>query len=274
MSYAQGPGWKLYRGNCLTILNGFPDASFDAVITDPPYSSGGTHAPARMASTTNKYVQSGCEASSIARGKIEFLGDNRDQRSWTFWCTLWLSECLRLVRPGGYCLFFIDWRQLPAATDAFQAAGWMWRGLIAWNKGLGARAPNIAYFRHQCEYLVWGTNGSIDKSRSGRGPWPGCLTFPVLQSDKFHQTGKPTELLRQLVKVVPAGSRILDPFAGSATTLRAAVLEGREAVGIELSPHYSSIACERLRACPSLCPSGSSTNVKPKRRKHLGKQTP
>ncbi len=244
--------WQMLQGDSLSILPTLQPGSFDAVITDPPYSSGGTHTTTRMASTTTKYVQGGCEEGAAAKGRIAFPGDNRDQRSWTLWCSLWLSSCLRLVRPGGYCLFFIDWRQLPAASDALQAAGWIWRGVVAWNKGLSARAPNVHYFRHQCEYIVWGTNGAIDRKLAGRGPWPGCLNYPVLQSDKHHQTGKPTALLRQLVQVVPEGSIILDPFAGSGTTLVAAVSENRRAVGIEMTEHYTRVAKGRLQQAKEL----------------------
>ena len=246
--FASGERWALHQGESLHVLPGFEPGSFDAVITDPPYSSGGIHAGSRTASTTSKYVQAGCEAYGAARGHVEFPGDQRDQRSWTYWCTLWLSRCLRLTRPGGYCLCFIDWRQLPAMTDALQAAGWIWRGVAPWNKGLGARAPHPGYFRHQCEYIVWGTHGPFDRERFAAGPHPGCFSFPVLRHDKLHQTGKPTELMRQLVRVVPAEARILDPFAGSGTTLAAAVVENRRAVGVEVLGHYCRVAAERLRS--------------------------
>ena len=45
----------------------------------------------------------------------------------------------------------------------------------------------------------------------------------VLQSDKWHTTGKPTALMRELVRCVPPGGTVLDPFAGSGSTGVAAV---------------------------------------------------
>lgn len=140
-----------------------------------------------------------------------------------------------------------DWRQLPAVTDAFQAAGWTWRGVIAWDKGRGSRAPHKGFFRHQCEYLVWGTNGRVPQLND-RGPFDGCYSVPVKRSDKHHITGKPTDLLRQLVRCAPVGGTILDPFAGSATTGVAAVQEGRRFVGFEISPDYWEIGSRRLQA--------------------------
>lgn len=98
-------------------------------------------------------------------------------------------------------------------TDAFQAADLIWRGVIAWDKGNGSRAPHKGYFRHQCEYIVWGTRGPCHAARHA-GPFPGCIFAPVLPNDKYHQTGKPTKLLRELVTVAPPDALILDPFAG------------------------------------------------------------
>jgi len=63
----------------------------------------------------------------------------------------------------------------------------------------------------------------------------------------IHPTVKPIELMRWLVRLVaPLGGMVLDPFAGSGTTGIAAVLEGRQFVGIEREGVYVDIACARL----------------------------
>lgn len=237
------PPGRLIEGDAIPVLSLFPDAIADVVITDPPYSSGGLFRGDRTnQSVAAKYVQTGSERFQHST----FAGDNRDQRSWGYWCHLWLSECLRLTRRGGYLLMFADWRQVPAATDAVQAAGWVWRGIAAWDKGDGARPPNTAYFRHQCEYIVWATNGPSDGYEGGLGPWPGCYRYPVVQSDKHHPTGKPTRLMRDLVQCCPVGGLVLDPFAGSGTTLVAALMEGRRYLGIELDHNHAQTARQRL----------------------------
>lgn len=59
-------------------------------------------------------------------------------------------------------------------------------------------------------------------------------------------TGKPVALMEHLMTVLPAQSKILDPFAGSGSTLAAAQNLGHAATGIELSPEYYRIACNRL----------------------------
>ena len=232
--------YALHHGDSLRVLPTLPAASVDAVITDPPYSSGGTTAASRTAPTGSKYVQSGTRHLFP-----DFDGDTRDQRSWIRWCSLWLSECYRIARPGAYLLTFNDWRQLPATSDALQCAGWTWRGVVTWDKTEGARAPHTGYFRHQCEFIAWATKGPVPRG-DGRGPFPGCFRFPVRKSDKHHQVGKPTDLMRRLVKAVPPGGVILDPFSGSGTTGEAALTEGYGFVGVESNPGYFEVASRRL----------------------------
>jgi site-specific DNA-methyltransferase (adenine-specific) len=63
-----------------------------------------------------------------------------------------------------------------------------------------------------------------------------------------HPTVKPTELMRYLCRLVtPPGGSILDPFAGSGSTGKAAVLEGFVFIGFELDAHYAEIANARMR---------------------------
>lgn len=62
-----------------------------------------------------------------------------------------------------------------------------------------------------------------------------------------HPTVKPTDLMRYLVRLVtPPGGTVLDPFMGSGSTGKAAVLEGFQFIGIELDPEYCRIAEARV----------------------------
>lgn len=238
------PTADLRQGEALDVLRTLPTSSVDAVIADPPYSSGGFTRGDRTAPTGVKYVSHG---TAVGRTRHDFGGDSRDSRSWGYWTALWLAECLRIVKPGGYALMFCDWRQLPTATDAFQAGGFIWRGLISWDKGRGARAPHKGYFRHQCEYILWGSNGALPKA-DWSGPWDGSHTIPVKQSEKVHQTGKPTNLMLELVQCCPPGGTVLDPFMGSGTTGLAAVATKRNFIGVEQSPAIFETARARVSA--------------------------
>ena len=51
----------LFNGDSLTILSGMAADSVDAILTDPPYSSGGMNTSARQADPASKYQQSGCK---------------------------------------------------------------------------------------------------------------------------------------------------------------------------------------------------------------------
>lgn len=65
----------------------------------------------------------------------------------------------------------------------------------------------------------------------------------------IHPTVKPTELMRYLCRLItPPGGTVLDPFTGSGSTGRGAVLEGFNFVGIELSAEYAAIAEARIKA--------------------------
>jgi site-specific DNA-methyltransferase (adenine-specific) len=64
----------------------------------------------------------------------------------------------------------------------------------------------------------------------------------------FHPTVKPTELMRYLVKLItPPGGTVLDPFTGSGSTGKAAILEGFDFIGIELTEDYLPIIEGRLK---------------------------
>ena len=57
----------------------------------------------------------------------------------------------------------------------------------------------------------------------------------------------PLQLMQDIVKIKDSGGHILDPFAGSGTTVLAAVLEGYSATGIEMSDVYADLAKERIK---------------------------
>jgi DNA modification methylase len=71
--------------------------------------------------------------------------------------------------------------------------------------------------------------------------------YAPTQMKKLHKTQKPVPLMRWCLTHAPDAQTILDPFMGSGTTLVAAKLEGRKAVGIEISEKYCELAANRLR---------------------------
>lgn len=248
--YDEG-GITIYHGDCFEALPELP--KIGALITDPPYSSGGAFRGDRMASTVTKYVNN-----DTAAYRPEFAGDNRDQRSYLVWVSLWAGAILRLCDPGTPAALFTDWRQLPTTTDALQCAGWVWRGIGVWDKTEGTR-PTLGGLRSQCEYVVWGTAGPSNpeanpitipgvthhKPEADTPDLPGYFRHPAVRN-RSHIAEKPVDVLRWLCRLAPPGSTVLDPFMGSGTTLRAAKDLGLRAIGFDLDERYCEHAANRL----------------------------
>jgi DNA modification methylase len=101
---------------------------------------------------------------------------------------------------------------------------------LAWEKS--SRMPTLADFE-----LAWTSLDRPAKAyREDRNP----------DGQRLHPTQKPLNLMQWCIGFLPAGD-IVDPFAGSGTTLLAAKNLGRRAVGIEVSEKYCEIAAERCR---------------------------
>jgi site-specific DNA-methyltransferase (adenine-specific) len=101
-----------------------------------------------------------------------------------------------------------------------------------------------------------------DKSASANGRWPEDLGggasrfFYVAKAGKkerpnvngvAHPTVKPMALMQYLVRLVtPPGGTVLEPFAGSGTTIEAALNEGFNVIGIEMTDEYLPLIMSRI----------------------------
>ncbi|WP_327587006.1 hypothetical protein OHA25_08340 [Nonomuraea sp. NBC_00507] len=75
--------WTIYHGDVLAI----PERFVDLLLADPPYNSGGRTGNERaLQSARDKYIRS-----DAAHDLADFVGDNRDQRGYTYWLTLVLA---------------------------------------------------------------------------------------------------------------------------------------------------------------------------------------
>ena len=226
----------LYHGDALRII---PTLSgVDAWITDPPYSSGGQFRGDRTQKTSIKYVNT----DSHFTCRDEFSGDNRDQRAFLAWATMWMADALYASKSGAVFLGFTDWRQLPTMTDALQCGGWVWRNIVTWWKP-GVRMQR-GRFSSSAEYVVYGSHGvPIEGEKSPQN----VLQFaPVGGEEKEHIAEKPAALLDALCGITLPGALVADPFMGSGTTGVACVKTGRRFVGVELGKTNFDIACERI----------------------------
>lgn len=92
----------------------------------------------------------------------------------------------------------------------------------------------------------WKSQGFRDNESTHLSPRAGAGRTSANQN--FHPTVKPLALMRYLIRLVtPPNGHILDPFAGSGTTLTAASLEGHHSTGIELTDDYIPIIKARTQ---------------------------
>jgi len=197
------------------------DGSVDALIMDPPYCSGSVSETARTAAGGQ-----GLRSGTIARFGW-FVGDNMGTAGLVWLLRAVAFEGLRAVKPSGSMLVFCDWRMLANLAPAIESTGWRYQGLIVWDKGTMGLGNG---FRCQHELIMHFTAGAPEYHDKGT---PNVIVCPRVGADeRVHQTEKPIDLLARLVRVVaPRDGVVVDPFCGSGTTLAAALMEGRRAIG-------------------------------------------
>lgn len=231
------------QGDCLEKIKEIPDNSVSMVLADPPYSSGGLFIGDRQKNTKSKYTDLGFNGCSKLP---DFTGDNMDQLSFIAFMREILFSVKSKVKTGGIVGFFCDWRQIAASVVSLQMAGYLYKGIVVWNKGNSRNTPSR--FRNDCEFFVWGTNGMrpvvYEKNMKA---FPGCYNIPPVSSKhRHHQTEKSVELLEKLIAIVPEGETVLDMFMGSGSTGLACVNTNRSFIGIELDETYFEVARKRI----------------------------
>lgn len=193
--------------------------SVDAIITDPPYG-------------INYVSQTGAR---IQNDKSPFI-----------W---FLYDAFRVLRSGesgrGSLVCFTRWDVQQAFIDAMKLAGFQVKSEVIWDKVVGGQGDTKAQFSPSHENIIFAVKGRF--SFPGRRPRD-LITFQKINSSHMvHPTEKPVSLLANLItSVTKPGDLILDPFAGSGSTLVAAKKTGRRFVGVELDDGYCQIARRRI----------------------------
>ena len=225
----------LHLGDCLDIMRNIPDKSIDAVITDPPYSSGTRQAVNRTAGNIPKRGEKWSRAGIIWDTSFSSFG-----------LSVFMNSVLTAIKPsmsdGAHLYTFIDWRNYPLMTMSIEQSGLFINNMLVWDKGMYALGGN---YRSQHELIVFASRGQAKElTRHDTGN----VLYSKRVSNGEHPTEKPVELIAQIIKCsTREGDTILDPFMGSGTTGVACVQTGRNFIGIEIDPGYFKIAEKRIK---------------------------
>ena len=97
------------------------------------------------------------------------------------------------------------------------------------------------------KYVAQGNQAQAELKRGNVDFENGNKHNKVEYKQNFHPTVKPTELMRYLCRLItPPNGIVLDPFMGSGSTGKGAILEGFDFIGMELDPEYVEIAKSRI----------------------------
>jgi DNA modification methylase len=212
-------GISIYHGKAEVVLPTLPRAGL--LLTDPPYGIGESSKKHVARCIPNRLNGArGSKAFQVKYERTEW--DDSPPPAWLLQQAV--AQCDEAIVFGG------NYFGLAASS--------CW---LVWDKDNGS--SDFA----DCE-LAW-TN--LPKAvRRLKFRWAGMLQEygGAAKEPRFHPTQKPLPVMRwAITHSTPDGSTILDPFCGSGTTLVAAKLEGRPAIGIEINERYCEIAANRLR---------------------------
>lgn len=162
---------ELYHGDCREIMASWPEASIDAIVTDPPYGLGfmgkewDTFNPEAVARNAEKRarqkpIPAGGRNGDKPRGRVAGAWEaGRYDRSrpanqgFQDWFTDWAVEALRLLKPGGHLVAFGGPRTYHRLACAIEDAGFEIRDCLMWIFGSGfPKSLNL-----HGEYEGWGT---------------------------------------------------------------------------------------------------------------------
>jgi len=233
---------RLYLGDCLSVLLSLPAESVDIVVTSPPYNMG--LVPGGGGRGMYRPGATGRKATRFRDG----YGDHGDAMPYGEYCD-WqrrvLAECWRVARLG----VFYNHRprvEHGALRDPLDGDyGLPLRQRIILDRGTGIDV-NLRHFCTRGEYLLLFAKPAfalVSHSMSGMGDvWRVGIEAKV----PWHPAPFPVEVPARCIEATGAAS-VLDPFAGSGSTLLAARNAGIAGIGIDNHEPYCEGAVRRYR---------------------------
>jgi len=242
---------QVIHGDCIKVLETFPDKSIDLIFADPPYNLQLSHELFRPNMT---------RVDGVAEAWDQF--DSFEQYD-TF-TRAWLTACRRVLKDTGTLWVIGSYHNIYRVGGIMQDLGYWILNDIVWIKS--NPTPNFrgVRFTNAHETLLWAQKKrsaryifnhhamkSLNDDLQMRSDWelPICSGKERLRihGDKAHPTQKPEALLyRIILSSSNPGDTILDPFFGTGTTGAVAKKLQRHWIGIERDAGYVDLARRRI----------------------------
>lgn len=253
-------GITLWNGEALEIMREMPDKSVDMVLTSPPYNLGNTTGSGfpgkKQMGHYNPNAPMGAKRGGMwkwaAASKVNGLahgygnhGDAMPHAEYVAWQHEVLTECWRLLKDDGAIYYNHKTRVLDgiAVTPMEYNPGLPLRQIIVWARAGGVNFSPAFYLpTHEWVMILAKPDFRLrDKAASGAGD----VWYIPQESGTTHPAPFPLKLALQAIETTSC-QVILDPFAGSGTTLRAAKDLRRRAIGIEVNKQYCQLVTARM----------------------------
>jgi len=229
---------QLILDDCLSIMKTMPDGGFDAIITDPPYN----------VSITGRQInrRKGTKFEGPKNINLDFGYWDHGQTDWK----IYIDDFVRLLKHTGVLIMFYDKLHLGTIGLYLQDKhGFQVRHIGNYIKTNPAPQARKVKWQNGAEsFLVATKNKGMGHHFNYKlGQSPDYFMRSVNYKHE-HPTQKPLDLMEWIVRYWSfEGDTVLDPFAGSGTTLVACERTGRNSVGIEKDPNYYAIAQRRVQ---------------------------
>ena len=267
------PTLNIHHAENLTLLQQWPDASFELVYIDPPFNTGRDQSRRRL--KTVRDDDGDRTGFGGRRYRTEEIGRQAFADAFDDYLAFLeprLREAHRLLTPTGSLMLHLDFREVHYAKvlldgifgrDSFVNE-------IIWSYDYGgrskkrwspkhdnilwyARTPDDYTYRYddidRIPYMAPGLVGP-EKAARGKTPtdsWWHTIVSPTGKERTGYPTQKPLGILERIIRVhSDPGDTVLDFFAGSGTTGEAAMKHDRSAVLVDENPEAIEVMVERL----------------------------
>lgn len=225
-------------GNAIDVMRTLPDASIDLIVTSPPYN---------LKNSTGNGMKDGrggkWQNARLVNGYANY-NDNMPHDEYVAWQRGCLTEMFRVVRDDGAIFYNHKWRVQGGLLQDRQdiIEGFPVRQIIIWRRKGGINF-NKGYFlpTYEVIYLIAKPKFELAPKANSYGD----IWEFTQDMNNPHPAPFPVDLIERIVTSTNA-KIVLDPFMGSGTTAVAAKNQGRDFIGIEISPDYCDMARERL----------------------------